>query len=85
MIAVVSLIVGLFIARYLGSLRTVVLVQFGLYLLGAAALIVTAPSHGSTRSQGVLLSVALAPLTALVVLLGRMWRTRSVATVGAAL
>ena len=85
MIAVVSLVVGLFIARYMESLRTVVLVQFALYLLGAAALIVTAPSHGSTRLQGLLLSVALAPLTALVVFLGRMWRTRAVATVRTAM
>lgn len=77
MVAIVSLVVGLFLARYVSSLKSVVLYQAALYVLASVVLVTTAPNHGSTHAIGLLLSVVLAPLTALVVLLGRIWRNRS--------
>lgn len=81
MVALVSLIAGVFLARYVASVKTVILGQVVLYLLAGAVLVVTSPAHGSTHAQGLVLSVVLAPLTALVVVLGRIWRSRSTAAV----
>lgn len=81
MLALVSLIAGVLLARYVASMKTVVLGQVVLFLLAGAVLIVTAPAHGSTHAQGLVLSIVLAPLTVLVVLMGRIWRSRSTTAV----
>ena len=80
MVAIASLIVGLFLARFLTSLKTVVLTQGGLFVLASAVTVATSPNYGASHAQGLELSAALAPLTVLVVLLGRYWRTRAGAT-----
>lgn len=79
-VAVLSLIVGLFLARYLASLKTVVFAQTGLFVMASVVLVASSPNHGASHAQGLALSAALIPLTPLVVLLGRLWRTRSGAT-----
>ena len=80
MVAVASLIVGLFLARFLTSLKTVVLTQAALLVLASAVTVATSPNYGASQAQGLELSAALVPLTVLVVLLGRFWRTRAGAT-----
>jgi hypothetical protein len=79
-IALLSLVVAVIIARCAQQFRTVVAVQVPAFLVGCAALIGTAPNHGSTYTTGILLSLALAPLTVLLVAAGRRWRTHSTAT-----
>lgn len=81
MVALLSLVVALVIARCADRLRTVLAVQIPAFALGAAALIGTSPNHGSSYATGVLLAVALIPLTVLMLALGRRWRSRGVATI----
>lgn len=77
MVAIVSLVVGLLLARYVASLRTVIAVQGALYVVASTVLVITAPDHGSSHGTGFALSGALAPVTALVVVLGRIWRNHT--------
>lgn len=51
--------------------------EVGNYRTNPPVLIATAPNHGHGYAAGVLLSVVLAPLCALAVVLGTVWRTRS--------
>ena len=81
MIALLSLVVAIVLARCAQQLRTVVSVQLPAFAVGCAALIGTAPAHGSSYTTGVLLSVALAPLTVLMVAAGRRWRAHATARV----
>lgn len=80
MLALLSLVVAVPLARFVSSLRTVVLVQGGLCLLAGIVLVGTAPDHGSTRTTGFLLALLLVPLTVLAVAAGRAWRSRSTRT-----
>jgi predicted MFS family arabinose efflux permease len=77
MLALLSLVVAVPLARFISSLRTVVLVQAGLCVVAGAVLVGTAPDHGSSRTTGFLLALLLVPLTALAVAAGRAWRTRA--------
>lgn len=84
MVAIASLVIGLFLARYVSGLRTVGLVQAVLFAVACVVLVTTAPHHGSTHSGGLLLCAALIPLTVLALALGRIWRNRSVDSIDAA-
>jgi len=77
MLALVSLVVAVLLARYVAALRTVIAIQFVLYALAVAVLIGTAPNYNSTRTTGLVLGLVLAPLTVLAVAVGRVWRGRS--------
>jgi hypothetical protein len=76
-IALVPLIAGLLLARYIAQRGVVIGIEVALFALAAAVLIATAPDHDHSRGAGVLMSVALAALCALVVVLGSVWRTRT--------
>jgi ribose/xylose/arabinose/galactoside ABC-type transport system permease subunit len=80
MFALLPLVGGILLARFLGSRSTVVGVEIAFFAIAAAVLIATAPDHGHGYGAGVLLSVVLAPLCALAVVLGTVWRNRSART-----
>lgn len=77
MFALLPLIGGLLLARFIARRATVIGVELALYASAAAVLIATAPEHDTSYGAGVLLSAALAPLCALAVVLGSLWRGRS--------
>lgn len=83
MIALLSLVVAVPLARFVSALRTVVLVQSGLCVLAGAVLVGTAPNHGSTRTTGFVLALVLIPLTVVAIAVGRAWRTRATRTLDA--
>jgi hypothetical protein len=76
MAALLPLIGGVLLARFVASRSTVIGVEAGLYALAAAVLIATAPDHGHGYASGVILSLVLAPLCVLAVVLGSLWRNR---------
>ncbi|MDX6287176.1 MAG: hypothetical protein QOG53_2661 [Frankiales bacterium] len=80
MAALLPLIGGLLLARFAARRAMVVGVEVVLFAVAAAVLIATAPDHDSSYRTGVILSVVLAPLCALAVVLGSLWRQRSVAS-----
>jgi hypothetical protein len=83
MSAILPLVGGLLLGRFV-SARIAVPVQVALYLLAAVLLIVSSPRHGASHADGAVLSLVLAPLAALTLFLGMLWRRRSRrATVGA--
>ena len=83
LLAFVSLVVGLLLAPFVARLTASVAVQLALSVVASAFLLIPAPDHGSSYATGLVLSAALAPVTALVVVLGRIWRSRAtVASVG---
>lgn len=77
MAALLPLIGGVLLARFATRRATVIAVEILLYALAAAVLIATAPNHGHSYTSGVILSAVLAPLCALAVVLGSLWRNRS--------
>jgi membrane protein DedA with SNARE-associated domain len=83
MLALLSLVIAVPLARFVASLRTVVLAQAGTCALAGVVLVVTAPDHGSSRTTGFVLALVLVPVTALAVTIGRLWRTRSTRTLDA--
>lgn len=80
MAALLPLIGGLLLARFLANRTLVIGVEIGLFAVAAAVLIATAPDHDHSHGAGVVLSLVLAPLCALVVVLGTVWRQRSEAS-----
>jgi peptidoglycan/LPS O-acetylase OafA/YrhL len=76
-IALLPLLAGLLLARFVARRDIVVGLELGLFALAALVLIATAPDHHHSHGAGVLLSVVLAPLCALAVVLGSLWRGRS--------
>ena len=79
MSALLPLLGGLLLARFVAQRRIVVLVEVIFFALAAAMLIATAPDHGHDYAAGVLLSAVLAPLCVLTVVLGSVWRSKSAA------
>lgn len=77
MFALLPLIGGLLLARFVADRRTVVGIEVLFFAIAAAVLIATAPNHGADYGTGVLLSAVLAPLCALVIVVGTIWRNRS--------
>jgi hypothetical protein len=76
MAALLPLIGGVLLARFATSRTTVIAAELLLYAVAAAVLIATAPDHGHSYGSGVILSLVLAPLCALAVVLGSLWRNR---------
>jgi predicted tellurium resistance membrane protein TerC len=83
MLALLSLLVAVPLARFVSSLRMVVIVQAAICVLAGIVLVATAPDHDSSRTTGFLLALVLVPVTALAVAIGRVWRTRSTRTLDA--
>jgi hypothetical protein len=77
MSALLPLLGGLLMARYLADRRAVIGIDVVLYALAAAVLVATADDHGHSTGSGVLLAAVLAPLSVLTVVLGLVWRSRS--------
>ncbi|WP_163550592.1 hypothetical protein [Candidatus Frankia nodulisporulans] len=73
MSAILPLLGGLLLGRF-ATTRLAVGIQVALYAVAAAALIATAPDHGGSHTDGVLLSLVLAPLSALTFFIGWRWR-----------
>lgn len=82
MAALVPLIGGILLARFAARRTLVIGVELVLFALAAAVLIATAPDHGHSYGSGVVLTIVLAPLCAMAVVLGSMWRARTTANAG---
>jgi hypothetical protein len=76
MAALLPLIGGVLLARFTARRTTVIGAEIVLYALAATVLIATGPDHGHGYGSGVILSIVLAPLCALAVVLGSLWRNR---------
>jgi len=76
MTAILPLLGGLLLGRFAPA-RVAIALQVVFYALAAAALIATAPDHGGSHTDGVLLSLVLAPLSALTYFIGWLWRRRT--------
>jgi hypothetical protein len=77
MLAVLPLIGGLLLGRFVGNLRIAVAVQVAFYAIAAAVIIATAPDHGASHGKGVVLALVLAPVSAATLFLGIAWQRRS--------
>ena len=75
MIAIIPLIAGVALGLT-APRRTAVIAQVVLYVLAAAVLVATAPSHDATRAEGALLALGLLPLAALSLGAGLLIRSR---------
>ncbi|MBL7487757.1 hypothetical protein I6A60_08955 [Frankia sp. AgB1.9] len=73
MSAILPLLGGLLLGRF-AHLRLALGIQVALYAIAAATLIATAPSHDASYTDGLLLSLVLAPLSALTFFIGWRWR-----------
>ncbi|MGF7235136.1 MAG: hypothetical protein ACQSGP_09275 [Frankia sp.] len=76
MSAILPLLGGLLLGRF-APVRPAIAVQIAFYAVAAAALIATAPNHGSGYAGGVILSLVLAPLSAVAYFIGWSWRRRA--------
>ncbi len=77
MSALLPLIGGLLLARFVAGRLVVAGIELVLFAAAAAVLISTAPDHGHSYGAGVILSAVLAPLCVLTVVIGTLWRNRS--------
>jgi drug/metabolite transporter (DMT)-like permease len=78
MSAVLPILGGLLLGRFVDNRRVAIAVQAVLFAISAAALIISAPSHGSSYGVGVLLAVVLVPVSVATFGLGTVWRHRAV-------
>jgi len=77
MSAVLPLLGGLLVGRFVANLRIAIAVQLALFAVAAALLIATAPDHGSSHGQGVLFALVLAPVSVATFYLGTVWQHRA--------
>ena len=77
MSAVLPLLGGLLLGRFVRNLRIAAAIQVAFYAIAAAALIASAPSHGSSHAQGAILAIVLAPVSAATFYLGTIWQHRA--------
>ncbi|MEY2465449.1 MAG: hypothetical protein QOH64_3587 [Acidimicrobiaceae bacterium] len=82
MIAVLPLIGGLLLGRFVANRRAAIAAQAALVALAAAVLIATAPSHDASYGEGVLLAVILVPVCIATFALGSLWQRRNHAPQG---
>ncbi len=75
MLAIIPLIAGVALGLT-APRRTAIIAQIVFYVVAAAVLIGTAPSHDATRGEGALLALALLPLAALSLAAGLFIRAR---------
>jgi drug/metabolite transporter (DMT)-like permease len=76
-IALLPLIAGILLARLVTRREVVIGVEVALFALAAIVLVSTAPDHGNSHAAGALMAAVLAPLCALTVVLGTLWRGRT--------
>jgi drug/metabolite transporter (DMT)-like permease len=84
MLAVLPLIGGLLLGRFVNDLRFAAAIQAAFYAVAAAVLISTAPDHSSTHAKGAVLALVLAPVAAATLYLGRIWQQRATTARGQA-
>ena len=78
MSAVLPLLGGLLLGRFVNNLRIAAAIQVALYAVAAALIIGSAPSHGASHTQGAVLAIVLAPVSAATLYLGTLWQHRTV-------
>ena len=76
MSAVLPLLGGLLLVRFVAQFRVAVAVQAGLFAISAAALVLSSPSHGGTHGEGALLALLVAPVSVATFALGTVLRHR---------
>jgi hypothetical protein len=81
MSAVLPIIGGLLVARFVRNRGVAIVLQLAFYAISAAALIASAPSHDSSYSQGLVLALVLAPVSVATFALGTIWQHRATAAV----
>jgi hypothetical protein len=79
MLAVLPLLGGLLLGRFVSDRRIAVVLQLAFYAIAAAVLIASAPSHGASHGKGVVLALVLAPVSAATFFLGTVWQRRTTA------
>jgi hypothetical protein len=77
MSAVLPLLGGLLLGRFVANRAVAYAAQAALYAAAAAILIATAPSHGSSHGQAAILALVLAPAAVATFALGTFWKSRS--------
>jgi len=77
MLAVLPIIGGLLLGRFVANIRIAIALQLAFYALAAAVIIATAPDHGSSHGKGVVFALVLAPVSAAMLFLGTLWQRRS--------
>jgi drug/metabolite transporter (DMT)-like permease len=78
MSAVLPLLGGLLLGRFVANRRVAIAVQVAFFAIAATVLIASAPSHGASHGEGLLLAVILAPVSAATLALGGVWQHRTV-------
>ena len=78
MSAVLPLLGGLLLGRFVANRRTAIAVQVAFFAIAATALVASAPSHGASHGEGLLLAVILAPVSAATLAFGAVWQHRTV-------
>lgn len=79
MSAVLPLVGGLMLGRFVSNRRVAIAIQAVLFAIAATVLIASAPSHGSSYGIGVLLAAILAPASIATFALGTVWQHRTAA------
>jgi hypothetical protein len=77
MVAVLPLVGGLLLGRFVANRRLAMAVQIAFFSVAAAVLVATAPDHDSSYRQGVVLAAILAPVSVATFALGLGWRRRN--------
>lgn len=83
MSAVLPLLGGLLLGRFVADRRLAIATQVIFFLVAAGVLVASAPSHDSSHAQGALLAAILAPVSVATLALGTLWRTRTTVAVSA--
>jgi drug/metabolite transporter (DMT)-like permease len=77
MSAVLPLLGGLLLARYLVNRKLAAALEVVLLCVSGTILVASAPSHGSSHGQGLLLAILLIPASAALFALGAVWQNRA--------
>lgn len=74
MFAVLPLLGGLLLGRFVNDRRVAIAIQLALFAVASAVLIASAPDHGATHTHGLLIAMVLAPVSAATFTLGTLWQ-----------
>ena len=85
MIAVLPLLGGLLLGRFVANRGVAVGLQVAFFAIAAVVLIATAPDHAASHGEGALFAAVLAPISIATFVLGVAWRNRGTAPTSASM